>query len=43
MWRMANRGDYPREELDALLARRGLMNRIFKCRYNKFINHSWQL
>ncbi len=43
MWRAAKRGEYRTEELDQLLASRGLMNRIFKGRYNKFINHSWQL
>ena len=42
-WRSAKRGEYSPEELDALLAQRGFMNRIFKGRYNKFINHSWQL
>ena len=43
MWQAAKRGEYRTEELDRLLASRGLMNRIFKGRYNKFINHSWQL
>jgi high-affinity nickel-transport protein len=42
-WRSAKRGEYSPDELDALLAQRGFMNRIFKGRYNKFINHSWQL
>jgi high-affinity nickel-transport protein len=37
------RGQYTPDELDELLAQRGLMNRIFKGRYNKFINHSWQM
>jgi len=43
MWRQAKRGEYSQQELDQLLASRGLMNRIFRGRYNKFINHSWQL
>jgi high-affinity nickel-transport protein len=43
MWRKAKRGQYQAEELDVLLANRGFMNRIFKGRYNKFINHSWQM
>ena len=43
MWRAAKRGEYRAEELDVLLANRGLMNRVFKARYNKFINHSWQM
>jgi high-affinity nickel-transport protein len=43
MWRQAKAGTYEQEELDVLLAQRGFMNRIFKGRYNKFINHSWQM
>lgn len=43
MWRQAKRGEYRTEDLNQLLARRGLMNRIFRGRYNRFINHSWQL
>jgi high-affinity nickel-transport protein len=43
MWRRAKRGEYSAEELDELLANRGLMNRIFKGRYNAFINASWQM
>jgi len=43
VWRQAKRGEYQVEELDALLAQRGFMNRIFKGRYNKFINNSWQM
>jgi high-affinity nickel-transport protein len=43
MWRQAKRGRYQPEELDVLLANRGLLNRIFRGRYNKFINHSWQM
>ncbi|HEY0169242.1 MAG TPA: HoxN/HupN/NixA family nickel/cobalt transporter [Jatrophihabitans sp.] len=43
MWRQAKLGRYQPEELDVLLANRGLMNRIFRGRYNKFINHSWQM
>ncbi len=42
-WRQAKRGEYSPEELDALLAKRGFMNRIFRGRYQKFINNSWQL
>jgi high-affinity nickel-transport protein len=37
------RGQYTAEQLDDLLAQRGMMNRLFKGRYNKFINHSWQM
>ncbi|MEO6503793.1 MAG: HoxN/HupN/NixA family nickel/cobalt transporter [Jatrophihabitantaceae bacterium] len=43
MWRQAKRGRYQPEELDVLLANRGFLNRIFRGRYNKFINHSWQM
>lgn len=43
MWKQARRGEYQPEQLDALLASRGFMNRIFRGRYNRFINHSWQL
>ena len=43
MRRQAKRGKYRAEDLNQLLASRGLMNRIFRDRYNKFINHSWQL
>jgi len=43
MWHKAKRGQYAPDELETLLANRGFMNRIFKGRYNKFINHSWQM
>lgn len=42
-WREAKQGTYSPEELDELLAKRGFMNRIFRGRYNKFINNSWQM
>ncbi|MDQ2710267.1 MAG: HoxN/HupN/NixA family nickel/cobalt transporter [Actinomycetota bacterium] len=42
-WRQAKRGEYSQEELEELLAKRGFMNRIFRGRYNKFINNSWQM
>lgn len=42
-WQDMKKGQHTPEELDALLAQRGLMNRIFKGRYNRFINHSWQM
>jgi high-affinity nickel-transport protein len=42
-WKDMKRGQYSAEQLDELLAQRGMMNRIFKGRYNKFINHSWQM
>jgi len=43
VWRQAKRGTYSVEELDALLAKRGFMNRIFRGKYNQFINDSWQM
>jgi high-affinity nickel-transport protein len=43
VWRQAKLGRYRPDELDVLLANRGLLNRIFRGRYNKFINHSWQM
>jgi high-affinity nickel-transport protein len=42
-WKDMKKGQYTPDELDELLAKRGMMNRIFKGRYNKFINHSWQM
>ncbi len=42
-WREAKEGRHQPEELEQLLADRGLMNRVFKGRYNKFIDHGWQL
>jgi high-affinity nickel-transport protein len=42
-WQDMKKGQYSPEQLDDLLAQRGMMNRIFKGRYNKFINHSWQM
>lgn len=43
VWRQAKRGQHSAEHLDALLAKRGLMNRIFRGRYHQFLNHSWQM
>lgn len=43
VWREARQGSYEPERLERLLSERGLLNRVFKGRYNRFINHSWQL
>ena len=43
VWRRAKRGDVTEAGLDELLAKRGLMNRLFRGRYDKMINHSWQM
>ena len=42
-WQDMKRGRYSPQQLDALLAQRGLMARVFRGRYNRFINHSWQM
>lgn len=43
VWRRAKRGDYTEQHLDDLLAKRGLMNRLFRGRYDRFIKETWQL
>ncbi|GAA1461004.1 HoxN/HupN/NixA family nickel/cobalt transporter [Williamsia maris] len=43
VWRRAKRGEFSDDSLDELLAKRGLMNRLFRGRYDKLINHSWQM
>jgi high-affinity nickel-transport protein len=43
VWRQAKSGGYSVTELDVLLARRGVLNRIFKGRYNRLISSSWQM
>ncbi|HSC99475.1 MAG TPA: HoxN/HupN/NixA family nickel/cobalt transporter [Casimicrobiaceae bacterium] len=42
-WRQASIGKHSHDHLEGLLARRGLMNRIFGERLNLLINHSWQM
>ncbi|MBY6413659.1 HoxN/HupN/NixA family nickel/cobalt transporter [Rhodococcus sp. BP-252] len=43
VWRRARAGEYSEEHLDELLAKRGLLNRIFRGRYDRFIKDSWQM
>jgi high-affinity nickel-transport protein len=43
VWRQAKAGTHSHAHLEALLARRGLLNRLFGGRLSKMINHSWQL
>jgi len=43
VWRAAKAGTHSHAHLEALLAKRGLMNRLFGGRLSKVINHSWQL
>lgn len=42
-WREARQGRYQSDELDRLLSQRGLMNRVFRGRYQGFLTSSWQL
>jgi high-affinity nickel-transport protein len=42
-WRAARRGQYDDVDLAELLARRGLLNRLFRGRYDQLIDHSWQV
>lgn len=43
MWRATRAGNHDEADLNELLAQRGLLNRIFRGRYDRMINHSWQL
>jgi high-affinity nickel-transport protein len=43
VWREVKRGIYKRERLEELLVQRGFINRLFGARFQKFINHSWQM
>jgi len=43
VWRQASIGKHSHDHLEGLLARRGLMNRIFGGRLTRLINHSWQM
>lgn len=42
-WRAATHGRHDAAGLADLLARRGLMNRLFRGRYDRMISHSWQI
>lgn len=42
-WRAARAGQHDDAALDELLAQRGLMNRLFRGRYQKMITSTWQL
>ncbi|KUL45416.1 hypothetical protein [Streptomyces regalis] len=42
-WREAKAGRHQPEELEELLADRGLMNRVLQGRSDMFIEHGWQL
>jgi high-affinity nickel-transport protein len=43
IWKLARIGQHSHEHLDALLAKRGLMNRLFGGRLQKIVGHSWQM
>lgn len=43
VWRAAKAGSHDHRHLEALLARRGLLNRLFGGRLAKAVDHSWQL
>lgn len=43
VWRQAKSGTHDHQHLEALLAQRGLLNRLFRGRLRKLMNHSWQM
>jgi nickel/cobalt transporter (NiCoT) family protein len=43
VWKQAKAGTHSHEHLEALLLRRGLLNRIFGGRLQKLLTHSWQM
>jgi high-affinity nickel-transport protein len=43
VWRQAGSGKHSHNHLEELLAKRGLMNRLFGGRLRGLINHSWQM
>jgi high-affinity nickel-transport protein len=43
VWRKAKSGSHSHAHLEALLQRRGLLNRLFGGRLQKLMNHSWQM
>jgi nickel/cobalt transporter (NiCoT) family protein len=43
IWRTAKTGTHSHAHLDALLQKRGLLNRLFGGRLQKLMNHSWQM
>lgn len=43
VWQQAKTGTHSHAHLEALLARRGLFNRLFRGRLQKLMNHSWQM
>jgi len=43
VWNLARRGTHSHDHLEDLLARRGLMNRLFGGRLTRVMRHSWQM
>jgi len=43
IWKSAKSGTHSHSHLDALLQKRGLLNRLFGGRLQQFMNHSWQM
>jgi nickel/cobalt transporter (NiCoT) family protein len=43
IWRTARSGTHSHAHLEALLQKRGLLNRLFGGRLQKLMNHSWQM
>jgi nickel/cobalt transporter (NiCoT) family protein len=43
IWRSAKSGTHSHAHLEALLQKRGLLNRLFGGRLQKLMNHSWQM
>lgn len=43
VWKKAKSGTHDHQHLEELLLRRGLINRLFGGRVQKFLNHSWQM
>jgi high-affinity nickel-transport protein len=43
VWRTAKSGTHSHAHLEALLQKRGLLNRLFGGRLQKLMNHSWQM
>jgi len=43
VWKKAKSGAHDHKHLEELLLRRGLINRLFGGRFQKFLNHTWQM
>jgi high-affinity nickel-transport protein len=43
IWQTAKKGTHSHAHLEALLLKRGLLNRLFGGRLQKLMNHSWQM